>query len=91
MGRGQAAQQRPVAARPNRGEVARLETRGAVSDAVDARVLAQQRAGAEAMLDLRLGHVRAPQLGAGHDAVRRARDLLDRLFHRPALWPHSDH
>jgi hypothetical protein len=86
----QPAQQRPVTAREDRGEVARFDAGSAVPDAVDARMLAQQRAGAQALLDLRHGDPGPQQLPARHHAVRGVRDPRELSLRRPVVWSHDD-
>ena len=67
------AQQRAVAAGPDRREVLRLEARSTVSDAIDARVLAMERADAQALGELCGTDASTQQLPARHDTMCRAR------------------
>ena len=71
------AQHRALPSRANCRHVGRLGAGRTVSDPVDAEVLPNERTGADAVADLRLGHARVEQLPTGHDAVRATRKPRD--------------
>lgn len=66
---GEAAEQRPLAARQHRRQVPRLDARRTMADAIDPRMLAAQGAGMQAVPELCGRHAGAEQLRASDNAV----------------------
>jgi hypothetical protein len=83
-----AAQARALAAGEHGGQVARLDARRAVPDAVHAPVLAQQSTGAHAVADLLRRDTRAQKLRARHHAVLTRRELPHHHRYRGRLGVH---
>jgi hypothetical protein len=88
--RGAPAQDRSGAACLDGSEVVRLAARGAVADAVDARVFQQQRARSETPVDRARRDTRIEELRPAHHAVLFSADLSENPGHRPGLASHSD-
>ena len=58
---------------------------------IDPAVLADQRPGSQALLDLGRCHTGAQQLHPRHDTMRGTRDPRQFLLYRPTLGSHYDH
>ena len=85
-----AAQQRSLTACVYGGEVARLNARGTMADAVDAAMLANQQADLQPVVDLLSGDPGFARLRAGNHSVLGERDPPECHLHRCALtghWP----
>jgi hypothetical protein len=66
---GAAAQQRAPATRQDRCQVARLDARRSMADAIDAAVLAEQGAAADALFELVDREAHAQELRTGHHSM----------------------
>jgi len=90
---GPSAQQRRIATRQHGGEVARLGARREMTDAIDATMLALQRAGHQALMYLPRRVPGAKQLLPRHHSVRatrHSRELHLRRFRRLRThWVHK--
>jgi hypothetical protein len=78
-----------LAAREDRRQIAGLDARRAMPDAVDAPVLAQQGAAAEAMRDLVRGDAGAHQLRAGDQSMLTRRKPSEHHLHCGRLVGHA--
>ncbi|MEJ7797270.1 MAG: hypothetical protein WKF42_02135 [Solirubrobacteraceae bacterium] len=72
-------QQRAAAARPHGSQVERFDAWGALSAAVHAALLGQQRAAPQALLDLANGDAGTQQLLSRHHAMPRTRETSESL------------
>jgi hypothetical protein len=61
-----------------------------MSDAIDAAMLAEQRAGSQPLLDLRSSDTCTQELRPGHHPVPRGGHLPEFLLNRPALHSHCE-
>jgi len=86
-----AAQARVVAARENRGQIARLDARSAVADAVHAPVHREQRAAFEPPFDLVARDAGVEQLRPGHHTVLLRGQPREDPFYRGRLYRHQQY
>lgn len=85
-----AAQQRANATRAHRRQVHRLHARGRVSHAINAAVLPEQGAAADALLDLLGSEAGAHELRTSNDPVGRCGQLAEHLLHGGRPWLHCN-
>ena len=90
VGSSASAERRTLAAREHRRGIARFDARSRVSHPEDARMLAQQRAVAQAMANLGLCYTGSQQFTPGHHAMRTRRNPADDPLHRGGWLSHWD-